>query len=114
LLLAPTLYQAFTSGHELLYGAIVGVEALVVIGLGVGLRARLLVMVGAAFLGVAAIRGAMLAVSEGVPVAVIFGAFAVLLLGGALWLSLRQRREQGVLGDEKTRRPDAPDAEATS
>jgi hypothetical protein len=99
LLLIPTLYQALTSGEELLYGTVLALYGLVVVGIGVGIRARTLVLLGTGFVGFAAIRGALLAVSEGVPIAVILAAFAALLLGGALWLSLRaRRRDQGTSG----------------
>jgi hypothetical protein len=91
----------------LLDGTVLALYGLVTVAIGVGTRSRMLVLVGAGFVGFAAIRGAVLAVSEGVPIAVILAAFAVLLLGGALWLSLRARRVAGsgrvqsaALGDE--------------
>jgi hypothetical protein len=101
-LLVPTLYQALTSGQELLYGTVLAVYGLVVVGIGVGIRARTLVLLGSGFVGFAAIRGAVLAVSDGVPIAVILAAIAVLLLGGALWLSLRARRREGSSGPSDT------------
>ncbi len=93
LLLAPSLYQAFTSGQELVYGTIMTLEALVVVLIGLGLRMRALVMIGAAFVGIGAIRGAMLAISDGAPIALIIGAVALLLIGAATWLSLHTRRD---------------------
>ncbi|HEX6819986.1 MAG TPA: zinc ribbon domain-containing protein [Ktedonobacterales bacterium] len=93
LLLMPSLYQAFTSGQELLYGLIMILEALVVVLVGVGLRMRVLVLVGAAFVGIGAIRGAMLAISDGAPIAAIIGGAALLLMACATWLSLRNRQE---------------------
>lgn len=98
LLLVPTLIQAFTSGHELVYGGFMALEALVVVGVGVGSRSRLLVLVGSSFVGIAAIRGALLAVDSGVPIALVIAAIALLLMGGATWLSTRARREQGQGG----------------
>jgi hypothetical protein len=41
--------------------------------------------------GLAALRGAVLAYQSGVPIALIVAGMAALLLGGALWLSLRGR-----------------------
>lgn len=107
LLLLPSLYQAFTSGQELLYGMIMTLEALVVVLLGVGLRARVLVLVGAAFVGIGAIRGAMLAISDGAPVAAIIGGAALLLMAGATWQSLRSRHDAGPV------KPDTPFAHET-
>ncbi len=90
-LLVPTLYQALTSGQELLYGSIMAVEAVLVVLIGVGTRSRVVVMVGLGFVSFAAIRGAMLAVSEGTPIWVVIATLAVLLMGAATWLSLRSR-----------------------
>lgn len=91
LLLVPTLYQALNSGQELLYGSIMAVEAVLVVLIGVGTRSRTLVLVGLGFVAFAAIRGAMLAVSQGTPVWVVIAALAVVLMGAATWLSLRSR-----------------------
>ncbi len=90
-LLVPTLYQALTSGQELLYGSIMAVEAVLVVLVGVGTRSRTVVMVGLGFVGFAAIRGAMLAVSEGTPIWLVIATLAVVLMGAATWLSLRSR-----------------------
>jgi len=90
-LLIPTLYQALTSGQELLYGSVMAVEAVLVVLIGVGTRSRVVTMVAVGFVGFAAIRGAMLAVSEGTPVWVVIATLAVLLMGAATWLSLRSR-----------------------
>jgi LPXTG-motif cell wall-anchored protein len=74
------------------------VEALVIAGVGVGTRSRLLVLAGSSFVGLAALRGAVLAVDSGVPVALVIGLIALALIGGATWLSLRRRSEPGTLG----------------
>jgi hypothetical protein len=108
LLLVPTLYQALSSGEELLYGSIMAVEAVLVVLLGVGTRSRTLVMVGLGFVAFAAIRGAMLAVSEGTPVWVVIAALAVVLMGAATWLSLRGR------GNAPPSTADTPPAPAPS
>ena len=72
------------------------VEALVIAAIGAGALARALILLGTGFFGLAAIRGALLAFSSGVPVALIIAALALLLMGGATWLSLRVRHETGV------------------
>jgi hypothetical protein len=93
LLLLPTLGQSFASEPNGVYALLLGLEALVVAGIGVGTRARLLVLIGSAFVGAAALRGAALAVNSGVPVPLVIGGLALLLMGGATWLSLRSRHE---------------------
>jgi hypothetical protein len=96
LLLLPTLYQTFTEPGlvaEFVYGSVVFIESLIIIGLGVGTRTRLLVLVGSAFIGIDALSSAALAIQKGVPIALVIGILALLLIGVATWLSLRTRRE---------------------
>ena len=97
LLLLPTLTQSFTTtlSENWLYAAILALEALAIAAIGVGTHARPLLLLGTGFFGLAAIRGALLAFSSGVPVALIIAALALLLMGTATWLSLRVRREAG-------------------
>jgi hypothetical protein len=95
LLLLPTLTQSFTTqpSENWIYASALALEALVIAAIGVGAHARALLLLGTGFFGLAAIRGAMLAFTSGVPVALIIAALALLLMGGATWLSLRVRRE---------------------
>jgi hypothetical protein len=51
----------------------------------------MLQLIGSGMVGLAALRGAVLAYQSGVPIALIVAGMAALLLGGALWLSLRGR-----------------------
>ena len=92
ILLAPTLGQSFQAQPNWLYALILTFEALVIAGIGVGTRSRLLVVVGTAFIGLAALRGAALAVGSGLPTPLVIGVVALLLMGAATWLSLRARR----------------------
>ncbi|HEU5369553.1 MAG TPA: hypothetical protein VFU69_13860, partial [Ktedonobacterales bacterium] len=97
LLMLPTLYQTFTEPSltaEFVYGSVVLLEALVIVGLGVGIHSRLLVLVGSAFIGVDTLGGAALAVQKGVPIGLVIGVLALVLIGLATWLSLRIRREE--------------------
>ena len=96
ILLVPTLYQSFQPDRDWLYALALAVEALVVTGVGVGTRSRTLVLAGSSFVGLAALRGAVLAVNSGVPVAVVIAIIAIALIGGATWLSLRRRSEPSV------------------
>ena len=91
LLMLPTIVQSFDPDQGWVYALVLAGEALVITAIGVGTRSRLLVLTGTAFVGVAAIRGAVLAFDSGVPVALLIAAIAVLLMGGATWLSLRAR-----------------------
>jgi hypothetical protein len=96
LLLLPTLYQSFTEptlAAEVFYGSAVFVEALIIIGLGVGTHLRSLVLVGSAFILIDALSVVGLALRSGVPIALVVGVLALLLIGLATWLSLRTRRE---------------------
>ena len=101
ILLAPTFFQTFSDGQELLYMGVLTVEALLIIGIGVGTRARALIGVGAAFVGIAALRAAVLAVTKGVPVFLLIAAIALALLAGATGLSVWARR-----GNAGARGPD--------
>ncbi len=95
LLLVPTLGQTLTPGQDWQYTLWLAVEALILSGVGVGTRSRSLTYTGTAFVGLAAIRGGIVAVNSGLPVALVIAFFAVLLMGGATWLSLRARRVAG-------------------
>lgn len=98
LLLLPTLTQSFTTtlSENWIYASVLALEALAIAAIGVGTHARALLLLGTGFFGLAAIRGALLAFSSGVPVALIIAALALILMGSATWLSLRVRRETGV------------------
>ncbi len=92
ILLLPTFVQSFTDENDTLYLLVLVAEAVVVVTVGLGTRARSLLLIGAGFIGVAAIRGAVIAVTNDVPIFVVFAALALLLIGGATWLSLAVRR----------------------
>ena len=62
ILLLPTFVQSFTDENDTLYLLILVAEAVVVVAVGLGTRARSLLLIGAGFIGVAAIRGAVIAV----------------------------------------------------
>jgi hypothetical protein len=91
-LLLPTFVQSFTDQNDTLYLLILVAEAIVVVAVGLGTRARSLLLIGGGFIGLAAIRGAVVAVTNDVPIFVVFAALALLLIGGATWLSLAVRR----------------------
>lgn len=95
LLLLPTLAQSFTTAfsENWIYATVLALEALAIAAVGVGTHTRVLILLGTGFFGLAAIRGALLAFSSGVPVALIIAALALLLMGGATWLSLRVRHD---------------------
>ncbi|MGO8950552.1 MAG: hypothetical protein ACLQUY_23420 [Ktedonobacterales bacterium] len=93
LLLVPTLVQSFQAEPNWVYALAMALEALIILGAGVGTRSRTLVLVASAFVVLAAIRGAILAAQSGLPIPVVIGVLAVLLMGGATWLSLGGRRE---------------------
>jgi hypothetical protein len=95
-LLAPTLYQSLhepTLSTQVFYIGAILVEALVVTGLGVGTRSRSLVLLGIAFVVLDAVNASILAINKGVPIALVVGVMALLLISLATWLSLRNRRE---------------------
>lgn len=91
LLLLPTLAQSFTGDPNWLYALVLAVEAIVIVGVGLGTRSRLLILIGSAFVGLAAIRGAILAFNSGLHWELVLVVLAALLLSGATWLSLRAR-----------------------
>ncbi len=97
LLMLPTIVQSFDGDQGWIYALVLAGEALVITAAGVGTRSRLLVLTGTAFVGLAAIRGALIAFDSGVPVALLIAGIAVLLMGGATWLSLRARHEAGAV-----------------
>jgi hypothetical protein len=90
-LLLPTLAQSFQTDPNWLYALILALEALVLAAVGIGTHSRPLVLAGSAFVVAAALRGAALAVDSGIPIPVVIGALALVLMGGATWLSLRAR-----------------------
>ena len=92
ILLLSTLAQSLASEPNWVYALALAVEALVIVGVGVGTHSRMLVVAGSAFVGLAAIRGAILAIQSGLPIPLVIGVLAVLLMGVATWLSLRARR----------------------
>lgn len=94
ILTLPTLSQSITEpiDWQWRYALLLAVEALALTLLAVGLRNRILALTGAAFVGVAAVRGAIIAVQQNLPVPIVIGIFALALMGLATWLSLRARR----------------------
>jgi hypothetical protein len=93
LLLVTTLLQSLQAEPTWVYALILAIEALLVGGVGVGMHARSLVLTASAFVVLAALRGAILAVQSGLPIPVVIAILALLLMGGATWLSLSRRRE---------------------
>ncbi len=93
ILTLPTLGQSVTEplDWQWRYALLLAVEALALTLLAVGLRNRILALTGSAFVGVAAIRGAIIAVQQNLPVPIVIGVFALALMGLATWLSLRAR-----------------------
>jgi|GEM_PF-5125494 len=91
-LLLPTLQQSFGNDNPWFYAVFLAMEAIIIAGVGLGLLSRLMVVAGLSFVGLAAIRGAVLAVESGVPVAVVIALFALALMGLATWLNLRVRQ----------------------
>lgn len=93
ILLLPTLGQSVTEPLEWqwIYALLLAVEALLLTLAAVGLRNRVLALTGAAFVGVAAIRGAIIAVQQNLPVPIVIAVVALALMGLATWLSLRAR-----------------------
>jgi hypothetical protein len=98
----PTLTQSITEAPQWqwVYALVLALEALALTLLAVGLRNRVLALTGSAFVGVAAIRGAIIAISQNLPAPIIIGAVALLLMGLATWLSLRARQGGGGHGGE--------------
>ncbi len=93
ILLLPTLGQSVTEPLEWqwIYALLLAAEALILTLAAVGLRNRVLAMTGAAFVGVAAIRGAIIAVQQNLPIPLVIAVVALALMGLATWLSLRAR-----------------------
>lgn len=96
ILMLPTLGQSVTEPLEWQwnYALLLAVEALALTLLAVGLRNRILALTGSAFVGVAAVRGAIIAVQQNLPAPLVIGVFALALMGLATWLSLRARHTQ--------------------
>jgi hypothetical protein len=94
ILLGPTLLQSITESltYSWIYALTLAVEALLLTLLAVGLRNRTLALTGAAFVGVAAIRGAIIAVQRDLPIPLVIGLVALMLMGLATWLSIRARQ----------------------
>jgi hypothetical protein len=92
-LLLPALQQSIDADQRWIYALVLAFESLLIAGVGVGTRSRLILATGLGFTGIAAIRGAVLAVDSGIPVALVIGVFAILLMATATWLSLRSRPE---------------------
>lgn len=92
ILLLPTLGQSFLNDQSYLYAFILAAEALVITGIGLGTRTRILLLTGVGFVGLAALRSSIVAINSGIPVALVIAIYAVLLMGAATWLSLRARR----------------------
>ena len=94
ILTLPTLGQSITepTDWQWRYALLLAVEALALTLLAVGLRNRILALTGSAFVGVAAIRGAIIAVQQNLPVPIVIAVFALALMGLATWLSLSARR----------------------
>ncbi len=99
LLVAPTAYQALPGISDqtasLIYAGLLGLEALLLIGLGLGTRTRVLVLTGAGLVGAAALGGAGLGIyyNGSVSIPLIFILTAVLLMSGATWLTWHSRRD---------------------
>jgi hypothetical protein len=98
ILTLPTLAQSVTepAPWQWIYALTLAVESLTLTLLAVGLRNRLLALTGSAFVGVAAIRGAIIALNQNLPAPLVIGVFALALMGLATWLSLRARLSGGV------------------
>jgi hypothetical protein len=113
MMLFAAFVQTFTPGQELAYLALLILEALALMGVGLGASSRTLIISGASAVGVAALRGAALAIAQGAPVFIFIACVAVVLLGGATWLSVRTRdyrsgddlRPQTMLPDGSTSEP---------
>jgi RNA polymerase subunit RPABC4/transcription elongation factor Spt4 len=99
LLLVPSLYQSYNPEPNFTYELVLIFESLVIVALGVGTRWRYLILTGSAFVGVAALSGVSLALQKGVPIALVVGCLALVLIIAATWLSLRRRRTVGHTGE---------------
>ncbi len=93
---APMFSQSFIGDSQWLYTVLLAAEAIGIIGIGVGKRSSIQLYSGSALVGLAALRGAVLAYHSGVPIAVIIAGMALILLIAATWLSLRARANPAV------------------
>ena len=91
LLFLPLLLESLNTEPTWAYTVALVVEAVVLLVIGLGVRGRVAPWAASAMLGIAALRGAVLAYQSGVPIAAIVAVLALLLLGTATWLSLRAR-----------------------
>jgi hypothetical protein len=91
LIFLPMFTQSVTSDPPALFTSLLALEAIAMTLLGVGMRARGQMYIGSGFVALAALRGAVLAYSSGVPIAVIIAGLALFLLAVATWLSLQAR-----------------------
>jgi hypothetical protein len=91
LIFLPMFTQSVTSDPPVLFTSLLALEAVAMTVLGVGMRARGQMFIGSGFVALAALRGAVLAYSSGVPIAVIIAGLALFLLAVATWLSLQAR-----------------------
>lgn len=108
ILTLPTLTQSVTEPEawQWVYALTLAVEALVLTLLAVGLRNRILALTGSAFVGVAAVRGAIIAVNQNLPAPLVIGVFALALMALATWLSLRARHGGGDGGHAQRAGPE--------
>ena len=91
LIFLPMFTQSLTSSAPVLFTTLLALEAIVMTLLGVGMRARGQMFIGSGFVALAALRGAVLAYTSGIPVAVIIAGLALFLLAVATWLSVQAR-----------------------
>jgi hypothetical protein len=91
LIFLPMFTQSVTSSTPALFTTLLAVEAIVMTLLGVGMRARGQMFLGSGFVALAALRGALLAYTSGIPIAVIIAGLALFLLAVATWLSVQSR-----------------------
>jgi hypothetical protein len=91
LIFLPMFTQSVTSSTPVIFTSLLALEAIVMTLLGVGMRARNQMFLGSGFVALAALRGAVLAYTSGIPVAVIIAGLALFLLGVATWLSVQSR-----------------------
>ena len=91
LIFLPMFTQSLTSSLPAIFTSVLAFEALVMTVLGVGMQARGQLYIGSGFVALAAVRGAVLAYSSGVPIALIIAGLALFLLAVATWLSVQAR-----------------------
>ena len=100
LIFLPMFTQSLTSTSPVLFTTVLALEAVVMTLLGVGMNARGQLFIGSGMVAVAAVRGAVLAYTSGVPVALIIAGLALFLLAVATWLSLQSRVLSAHAGGE--------------